>query len=326
MSFDPTTSPLLTAINVADTPSYELEASSNVIGSSTYNTDVVWGGPGGTFQVITTGNLASIAQIASRGLLAIKTVGSGVVTALITEGNGISVEESGNDFVVSVIANSTTQLVTGQCNGDTANSPKNIINLVAGTNVAISLSESSDALNYTINASGGGGGDASTWSEFPATQDVDMDGFEIVGLTSLQVTTDAGLGKVLTSDVSGNATWEILVPTPPSLSITTVDDTPTNIEIIEVLAGDCVTVTGNVVGLDDASTDACGGNFSITAFQLSGVVTLVSPPVAILSTTSTATFNVSVDAGSGFIILTVTGLVDTNYNWKINYNVLNLNA
>lgn len=37
---------------------------------------------------------------------------------------------------------------------------------------------------------GGGGGDASTWSQYPATQDVDMDGHDVVGLPSYDPAVD----------------------------------------------------------------------------------------------------------------------------------------
>lgn len=316
MAFDSSLSPLLTPINIADTPSYELESTSNVIGSSTYNTDVVWGGPGGTFQIITTGNLASLAQVATRGLLAIKTVGSGLVSALITEGTGINVTESGNDFLVSVVPNTTNQLVTGQCNGASASSPKNKINFVAGSNVSLSLLESSDALNWTINSSG----DSSEWAEYPAISNVDMDGWGISNLDSFQLTDDPVAGYVLVSDDEGYGTWQPAALPATTTTVSTTDATPTTLATIAVPTGNAITISGIVVARNTTSTinNATGGRFTATAINTAGTVTLAGPTDVLVSATSTGTFDVIVSGTN--LVVQVTGIAATAYNWSVSYS------
>jgi len=165
MAFDPSVSPLLTPINIADQTSYGLPYTSNVIGSSTYNTDVIWGGPGGTFQIITSGNLAGIAALTSPGFIAIN-LSNQIISATVTPGNGIGVSQVGDNLQVSVVPNTTLQLVNGEYNGVAVGSPRNTINLIAGTGIGLTLSDSGSSLDWTINGSTG----ASTSGPFVITQ------------------------------------------------------------------------------------------------------------------------------------------------------------
>lgn len=492
MSFDPANSPLLTPINIASTPSYGLPMTSNVIGGSTYNTSVIWGGPGGTFQVITTGNLAQIAQLTSPGFIAIKTAGSDVVTAHITAGTGIGVTAVGDDFQVSVTPNTTTQRVGGQYNGTTVGSARSIVNLKAGVNTSVTLADSGTSLDWTINAaaaasisgpyvitqaaaaltgatnlgilssgvlystvSGGVStistvslgsyptlGGTQTWtgvntysqpivtsgaSILPGTiattgvsgtamnlssaQTVTgiktfsanpvLSGASITAGTipiasvvgtavaisgaqtitgiktftpktifsaSLQIPTGGALGKVLGSDSSGNAAWQVAgagdvtlaganvftgtstynvaLPTStvtPSSStqlvtktyvdttfspvdltatVTTSDATLTTIVSIPVAELACKTITGSIAAAKSDYTNACGGTFTVTARRATGGnVTLASAPSVIVASTSSALFNATVDTGTQAILITVTGIAATTYNWSAKYVV-----
>lgn len=194
MAFDSNNSPLLTPLPIADIPSYELASTSNVTGSSLYNTSVVWGGPGGTFQIITSGNLAQIAQLSTRGLVGINVPGSGIVSVLITGGLGIGITETGLDFQVAVMPSTTLQLTRGKYNGTTVGSPRDTVNLIAGTNTSVSLVDSGTSLNWTINSDAG----AALNSPFVITQ-TDA---SLTGATNLGSKTTGFLFSTVTAGVS----------------------------------------------------------------------------------------------------------------------------
>jgi hypothetical protein len=407
MSFDPSISPLLTPINIATTESYGLPFSSNVVGNPIYNTAVSWGGPGGTLSIITTGNLASVAQLSTAGFLAIKTPGAGVITAAITAGTGIGVTPVGDDYQLSVLDNTTTQRVLGQYNNTAFGSAGNTINLIAGPNIGISASESSGVLSWTIQA----GAAASTSSPFVITQASSaltgatnlggmstgyvfstvsagvstlstvsasafatlsgtqtfsgvntftqppvMSGASILPGTvavtaisgtaltlsgaqtvtgiktftpqqvftnSIKIPLAATAGYVLTSDSAGVASWLPGIA-PLAATVTTTNATATSIITVALAQLACVTVSGTIAGAKSDYTDACGGTFSITAMRASGGnITLVSPASVIASTTSTATFNASVNTSSQSVIISVTGIASTTYNWSAKYSLNN---
>ena len=492
MAFDPANSPLLTPIDIASTPSYGLPMTSNVTGNASYNTSVVWGGPGGTFQIITSGNLAQIAQLTTPGFIAIKTAGSDVVTAHITAGTGIGVTAVGDDFQVSVTPNTTTQRIIGQYNSTTVGVARNTVNLKAGVNTSVTLVDSGTSLDWTINAAAAAAvtapyvitqaasaltgatnlgalstgivlstvssgvatlstvslgsyptlGGTQTWtgvntysqpivtsgaSILPGTiattavsgtamnlgsvqtvtavktfsaapvlsgasittgtipiaavtgTAVAISGAQtITGIktftpktifsASLQIPTGGGLGKVLGSDGSGNAAWQVagagdvtlaganvftgtntfntnlptstatpttstqlvtktyvdttFAPVNLAATVATTDATLTTIASIALAELACKTVTGTIVAASADYTNACGGTFTVTARRATGGnVTLANTPSVIVASTSSALFNATVDTGTQSILITVTGIAATTYNWSAKYVV-----
>jgi hypothetical protein len=183
---------------------------------------------------------------------------------------------------------------------------------------------------------------------------------------SIQIPLGAAVGKVLGSDVSGNATWTVagagdvtlagantytgtnlfntnlptstVTPTtgtqlitktyadatytavPTVALVTTSDTTVTTIASVSVSALSTVLVTGTLVGSSADHTNACGGTFSVTATRASGGnITLVSPASVILGSTTSALFNTVVSTGTQSILIQVTGIAATTYNWSVKY-------
>lgn len=160
---------------------------------------------------------------------------------------------------------------------------------------------------------------ASTWSTFPATQNVDMDGFGLTDVVSFQLTTGAGAGKILTSDGSGNASWTTAPVAPSVATVSTTDATPTTLATIAVPTGNAITITGTLVARNTAGTinNTTGGRFVATAVNTAGTVTLASPPDVVVMATSTGTFNVVVSSTN--LVVQVTGIAATAYNWSATY-------
>lgn len=160
---------------------------------------------------------------------------------------------------------------------------------------------------------------ASTWSTFPATQNVDMDGFGLTDVSSFQLTTGAGSGKILTSDGSGNASWTTAPVAPTVATVSTTDATPTTLATIAVPTGNAITITGTLVARNTAGTinNTTGGRFVATAVNTAGTVTLAGPPDVVVMATSTGTFNVVVSSTN--LVVQVTGIAATAYNWSATY-------
>lgn len=304
MAFDPNTSPLLTSLDVASSPSYELGGSSNIIGSSTLNTGFVWGGPGGTFQIITTGNLAQIAQLTTRGLVAINVPGTSVVSALITEGTGIGVTEVGNDFQVAVIPSTTVQYINGQYDSTPTGSPRDTVNIIAGTNASVSLVDSGTSLDWTINASGG----ASVDGPFVITE-ADSD---LTGATNLGALTTGFLYSTVTTGVSALSTVTsipaatiagtavVLSGTQTITGVKTFTPKQVFTSSIQIPAGASV---GTVLTSDasgNASWSAAGAGDAILAATQSftGVNTFTQPPVMSGASISSGTIPVASVVGT----------------------------
>ncbi len=132
--------------------------------------------------------------------------------------------------------------------------------------------------------------------------------------------TGAAASYVATStDTSGAWTWEVSASPFSSATVATTDATPTTLASYTLPSNGVVTFTGTVSAANSLYTDACGGTFSATAVSVAGVVTLVSTALVAVNSSTSAVFNVIVSGTK--VIVQVTGIAATTYNWKAIYQV-----
>jgi hypothetical protein len=136
---------------------------------------------------------------------------------------------------------------------------------------------------------------------------------------SIQIPLGAVSGYVLTSDASGNMTLAANTGAFSSAAVSTTDATPTTLATAAIASNTAVTFSGTVVGRNTAGTinNACGGRFNVVAVNTAGTVTLAATQDVTVQSTSTATFNVVVSGTN--LIVQVTGIAATAYNWSASY-------
>jgi hypothetical protein len=158
-----------------------------------------------------------------------------------------------------------------------------------------------------------------TYAGLSATQTLSGDNTfsgDVIVSSGLQISTGASDGYVLTSDSSGNSSWQPSAAQ-STATVTTTDATPVDLVSIAIPTNQALTIQGTVVARDSASTDATGGFFTATAINSSGVVSLAGTPFVSVNQSSTPLFNVSVSGTN--IVVTVTGIALTTYDWKTSY-------
>ena len=141
--------------------------------------------------------------------------------------------------------------------------------------------------------------------------------FESLVVDAFNLPTSPTAGYVLTSDVSGNGTWQA-VAFNPAVTVQTTDDTPTTLLSVTVGASSVVTLTGMLAAADSAYTAAVGGTFTITARRAGAGATALSNPVVIVESESAATFDAILSGND--LIVQVTGVAATTINWRAEYN------
>lgn len=134
--------------------------------------------------------------------------------------------------------------------------------------------------------------------------------------------TGATVGYIATVTNAGTGawTWQASPVGPSTATVATADATPTTLVTISVASNSVVTFEGTVSAANSSYSDATGGTFSATVVNASGVLTLVNTPFVVVNPTSTATFNVIVSGTN--VILQVTGIAATAYNWKAVYGTV----
>lgn len=120
-----------------------------------------------------------------------------------------------------------------------------------------------------------------------------------------------------TNASTGAWTWQSIPGGPATATVTTTDATPTTLVSITPTTNSVTTVYGYVSGANAAHSDACGGEFSATFLNNAGTLTLVNTQFVLVNSSSTATYNV-IQSGSN-IIVQVTGIAATTYNWKAEF-------
>jgi hypothetical protein len=104
-------------------------------------------------------------------------------------------------------------------------------------------------------------------------------------------------------------------------SATTSNATVTTLGSVVVNEGESITLSGTISAQKSDSTDACGGNFLITARRATaGNITLVGAAVVNVNSTSTATFTCDVDTATQTVRIRVTGIAATTYYWVTDYS------
>tara|TARA_R110000868_G_scaffold103473_1_gene284917 strand:- start:1377 stop:1868 length:492 start_codon:yes stop_codon:yes gene_type:complete len=126
-------------------------------------------------------------------------------------------------------------------------------------------------------------------------------------------------GYFLQTDAIGTGTWAPVSGAPSTATVQTTDATPTTLLSISLGASSVLTLNGIVEAADAAYTDATGGSLVATALRAAGAAINVGAPFVAVLATSTGTFNVAVSGNN--LVVTVTGIAATTYNWKITYTV-----
>lgn len=166
---------------------------------------------------------------------------------------------------------------------------------------------------------------------------------------ALTITTGAVAGYFLTSDLDGVATWDSINEVPSNYSLATTaftqdlivsgytgtantqmqagvqtsDASPVALFSIAIPSSRTVTVFGTIVGSNTGHTDATGGFFSVTAQRAGGGASLAGSPFCTVNKTSTGNFTANVSGNN--LVIYVTGLALTTYNWVCNYSYQILN-
>lgn len=144
----------------------------------------------------------------------------------------------------------------------------------------------------------------------------------VVMSSGLQFTTGATNGYVMTSDASGNLSLQAVSSSGTTATVATTDATPTTLASIAIGTSSVATIYGRVSAANAAYTDATGGEFVVTAYRAGGSAALSGTPYVIVNASGTALFNVVLSGNN--VIVQVTGIAATTYNWKVNYvSILN---
>lgn len=137
---------------------------------------------------------------------------------------------------------------------------------------------------------------------------------------SLQITSGTlSSGSVLTSDGSGNATWQAVSGGGLlTAQVQTTNATPTTLISIPMIFNSVRTISGSICAATNSTyADSIGGTFTVTALSTSGTAVIVGSPIIFVNATNAATFN-AVISGSNLLIQ-VTGVAATTINWEATY-------
>lgn len=109
-----------------------------------------------------------------------------------------------------------------------------------------------------------------------------------------------------------------------SATVSTTDATPTTLATVAISSNTAVTINGILVARNTSGTinNTCGGRFTCTAVNTAGTVALAATPDVTVQSTSTATFNVVVSGTN--LVVQVTGIAATAYDWSTSYTTRSL--
>jgi len=248
MAFDSSTSPLLTTTSVSGDPSIGLEASENLIAQAQYGLQVLDGGAGGQFEVRSAGNLLSLAQLSTAGLIAIAVPGvpSSMVTVVLQGNNSIAVDDSGAPggiVNVSVVPSTTLQFHQTQVNGVDIGTPYDTVNFVNSSTASFVGSDGGTKANVTVNVEGTL---APADGPFVITQaDADLTGATNLGILSTGLVYSTSAGSVSTLSTTTAPTMSGANITAGTIPVASVAGTAVNLSSVQTISG-AKTFTSNV--------------------------------------------------------------------------------
>lgn len=154
MAFNSSVSPFITAVPVANDASYQMQASQNL--TATNGLITVNNGAGGTFAIQPTGALQGLANLTTVGLLvqSLPNGQNGIITARVESNGSLLVDDSGalgGNVTVSVVPNTTQQLLQAQVNGTNVYIPVRAFNFVNGDNTTFEGTANGNVTNITCN-------------------------------------------------------------------------------------------------------------------------------------------------------------------------------
>ena len=138
------------------------------------------------------------------------------------------------------------------------------------------------------------------------------------------------MGYILTSDASGNATWQDL-PISPTITETvdTTDNTPTTIATIPIPSDTALFIEAKVVarrtgGVAGSDQDSAGYQVNAVYKNIGGTATETGE-ASIFSAEDQAGWSVTFTPdGGGNALIQVTGAVDNNVSWKVVYTTYSI--
>lgn len=142
----------------------------------------------------------------------------------------------------------------------------------------------------------------------------------VIVSSGLQYSVNPVDGYVLTSDASGNASWEVLPPSETVVTVQTSDAAATTLASVAVGTNSVVTISGRIAAANAAYTDSTGGEFSAVVMRAGAGASLTGSPYVVVDATSSASFNVVLSGND--LIVQVTGIAATTYNWKASYSLV----
>lgn len=249
MAFDSSTSPLLTTTSVSGDPSVGLQASENLVAQTQYGLQVLDGGAGGQFEIRSAGNLLSLAELSTAGLIAIAVPGvpTSLVSITLQSDGSVSIDDDdvpGGLLTISVVPSTTLQFHQTQVNGIDVGTPYNTINFVNSATASFIGTDGGTKANVTVNVEGEF---APTDGPFVITQaDADLTGATNLGLlaTGLVYSTEAlGVSTLSTTTAPTMSGANITAGTIP---IASVVGTAVNLTSVQTITG-AKTFTSNVI-------------------------------------------------------------------------------
>jgi len=276
MAFDSSTSPLLTTTSVSGDPSLGLEASENLIAQAQYGLQVLDGGAGGQFEVRSAGNLLSLAQLNTAGLIAIAVPGvpSSMVSVILQGNNSIAVDDSdvpGGIVNVSVVPSTTLQFHQTQVNGVDIGTPYDTVNFVNSSTASFVGSDGGTKANVTVNVEGEF---APVDGPFVITQaDADLTGATNLGILATGLVYSTSAGSVSTLSTTTAPTMSGANITAGTIPVASVVGTAVNLSSVQTISG-AKTFTSNITA---ASLSVVSGTIDMNAHK---IVDLLDPTAA----------------------------------------------
>lgn len=251
MAFNSSTSPLLTSVSVSADTSYGLEASQVLTASADHGMILVNTGSGGALDIQTVGNLQSLAELTSTGIVALANPGNSdaLVTATIQSDGSILIDDSGavgGTVGVSVVPSTTLQLHQAMVNDVNVHIPVNSYNFVNGSNTTFEGVANGSSTNIICNVEGVALSDG----PFIITQDdASLTGASNLGGLSTGIVYSTVSGGISTVSTTTNPTMSGSNIQSNTIPVASVVGTAVNLNSVQSISG-AKTFTSTVTASD----------------------------------------------------------------------------
>jgi hypothetical protein len=135
------------------------------------------------------------------------------------------------------------------------------------------------------------------------------------GIPAFGSITSAGSTIAITYN-NGTNTINLEADEAADISVQTTDATPTTLYSLAVSTNQAVTLYCDIIGATADYSAAIGGNVEATARRGAGSLTMVGSPVVNLNEDSAGSPDFTIVVSGNNLIIQVTGVAATTYNWK----------